>query len=103
MRTTLSGPMSGAGIGQPAIVADAQSDGVSADAWAVSGQMFVHGLDADRCGGISTHIWTCSRDNTPETIWTPSSLPTCRIIVRIRSRDAPSSIVSRYFVIQTMG
>jgi hypothetical protein len=28
----------------------------------------------------------CARDNTPETIWTPSSLPTCRIIVRIRSR-----------------
>jgi hypothetical protein len=65
--------------------------------------MFVHGLDADQCGGISTNIWTCSRDNMPETIWTPSSLPTCRIIVRIRYRNAPSSTSSGYFVIQTMG
>jgi hypothetical protein len=31
------------------------------------------------------------RDKTPDTIWTPSSLHTCRIIVRIRSRNAPSS------------
>ena len=36
-------------------------------------------------------LWTCSRDKTPDTIWTPSSLHTCRIIVRIRSRNAPSS------------
>jgi hypothetical protein len=42
------------------------------------------------CGWISTNIWTCSRDNMPETICTPSSLQTCRIIVRIRSRNAPS-------------
>ena len=33
---------------------------------------------------FSTNIWTCSRDKMPETIWTPSSLQTCRIIVRIR-------------------
>ena len=26
------------------------------------------------CGGISTNIWTCSRDKTPETIFTPRSL-----------------------------
>src|ERR1700730_15791930 len=26
------------------------------------------------CGEISTNIWTCSRDNTPETIFTPRSL-----------------------------
>src|SRR2546430_3924656 len=45
-------------------------------------------------GGISTNIWTCSRDKTPGTNWTPSSLPSCRIIVRIRSRNAPSSTCS---------
>ena len=28
------------------------------------------------CGGISTNIWTCSRDKTPDTIWTPNSLCT---------------------------
>src|SRR5438132_820948 len=41
-------------------------------------------------GGISTNMWICSRDNTPETICTPSSLQTWRIIVRMRSRKAPS-------------
>ena len=34
----------------------------------------------------------------PETIWTPSSLQTCRIIARIRSRNATSCTLSRYFV-----
>jgi hypothetical protein len=28
------------------------------------------------CGGISTNIWTCSRDKTPDTISMPSSLYT---------------------------
>jgi hypothetical protein len=44
------------------------------------------------------HMDMFSRDKTPETIWTPSSLQTCRIIVRIRSRNATSCTLSRYFV-----
>src|SRR5580692_11793064 len=33
---------------------------------------------------------SCSLDKTPETICTPSSLDTCRMMVRIRSRRVPS-------------
>jgi hypothetical protein len=45
---------------------------------------------ADRDIWYLDEQWTCSLDKTPETICTPSSLQTCRMMVRIRSRNVPS-------------
>src|SRR3546814_17652500 len=47
-------------------------------------------------GGISTNIWTWSRDSTTLTMVTPNTSQTCLMISPTRKRPTPCSTLHRY-------